>query len=324
MSDGATAGFLATVPLLAGRNESDIADLARVLRRRDVPAGETLWHQGEEARELLLIVRGAVSASLHAPGGRVVEIGRAGAGEMVGELALLDGGGHTMSVHATEPATVLALGKADFVALLARQDPATFSLKRRLASLFTARHREQLRHLAASIGGDVVDLPGEDAARTFAELEYCGPPDSKYLRRMATFHDFDPAALWGFLTSGRYARCPPGRTLLAEGVPSTACYLTINGAVEKVLIRPDGRIRVGLAGPGKAFGYETLIDGLASPVTAITRERSLLLVLRREPFDQLFRREDAISRVFLDVIQRDLVATLRQSLRPHARLAASV
>ena len=324
MSDGATAGFLATVPLLAGRNESDIADLARVLRRRDVPAGETLWHQGEEARELLLIVRGAVSASLHAPGGRVVEIGRAGAGEMVGELALLDGGGHTMSVHATEPATVLALGKADFVALLARQDPATFSLKRRLASVFAERRREQLRHLAASVGGDVVDLPGEDAARTFAELESCGPPDSKYLRRMATFHDFDPAALWGFLTSGRYARCPPGRTLLAEGVPSTACYLTINGAVEKVLIRPDGRIRVGLAGPGKAFGYETLIDGLPSPVTAITRERSLLLVLRREPFDQLFRREDAISRVFLDVIQRDLVATLRQSLRPHARLAASV
>jgi CRP-like cAMP-binding protein len=243
---------------------------------------------------------------------------------MVGEIALLDGGGHTMSVQATEPATVLALGKADFAALLARQDPATFSLKRRLAALFTARHREQLRHLAGSLGGDEADLPGEDAARTFAELDYCGPPDSRYLRRMATFHDFDPAALWGFLTSGRYARCPPGRTLLAEGAPSTACYLTINGAVEKVLIRRDGRIRVGLAGPGKAFGYETLIDGLPSPVTAITRERSLLLVLPREPFDQLFRREDAISRVFLDVIQRDLVATLRQSLRPHARLAASV
>ena len=324
MSDRATVDFLATVPLLDGRNEPDLADLARVLRRRAVPADETLWHQGEEARELLFIVEGAVSASLQAPGGRVVEIGRAGPGEMVGEIALLDGGGHTMSVHAIEPATVLALGKADFAALLARQDPAAFSLKRRLASLFTARHREQLRHLASSLGGDVADLPGEGAARTFAELEYCGPPDSRYLRRMATFHDLDPVALWGFLTSGRYARCPPGRTLLAEGAPSTACYLTINGAVEKVLIRGDRRIRVGLAGPGKAFGYETLIDGLPSPVTAITRERSLLLVLPREPFQQLFHREDAISRVFLDVIQRDLVATLRQSLRPHARLAASV
>ena len=141
---------------------------------------------------------------------------------------------------------------------------------------------------------------------------------------MATFHDFDSLALWGFLTSGRYARCPAGRTLVAEGAPSTACYLTINGAVEKVLARGDRRIRVGLAGPGKAFGYESLIDGLPSPVTAVTRERALLLVLPRDPFEQLFNGEDAVSRVFLDVILRDLVAALRQALRPHARLAASL
>jgi CRP-like cAMP-binding protein len=141
---------------------------------------------------------------------------------------------------------------------------------------------------------------------------------------MTNFHDFDALALWGFLTSGKYARCPSRSTLLVEGAPSTACYLTINGAVEKVLVRGDRRIRVGLAGPGKAFGYETLIDGLPSPVTAIARERALLLVLPREPFDHLFNGEDAVSRVFLDVIQRDLVATLRQTMRPNARLAASV
>ena len=50
----------------------------------------------------------------------------------------------------------------------------------------------------------------------------------------------------------------------------------------------------------------------------------MLLVLPRDLFAQLFNREDAVSRGFLDVIQRDLVATLRQTLRPHARLAASV
>ena len=268
--------------------------------------------------------RAAVSASLHVPGDRVVEIGRAGPGEMVGEIALLDGGGHTMSVRVTEDATVLALGRVDFAALLARQDPSAFRLKRRLAALSPHAIAISSAHLADSLGGEPAGPPAEDAARAFAELEYCGPPDSKYVRRMATFHDFDSLALWGFLTSGSYARCPPGRTLLAEGAPSTACYLTINGAVEKVLVRGDRRIRVGLAGPGKAFGYESLIDGRPSPVTAITRERSLLLVLPRDPFEQLFNGEDAVSRVFLDVIQRDLVATLRQTLRPHARLAASV
>jgi CRP-like cAMP-binding protein len=141
---------------------------------------------------------------------------------------------------------------------------------------------------------------------------------------MATFHDFDPVALWGFLTSGRYVQCPPGQTLLAEGAPSTAYYLTINGAVEKVLVRGEWRIRVGLAGPGKAFGYESLVDGHPSPVTAITRERALLLVLQRDLFGQLFNGEDPVSRGFLDVIQNDLTAALRETLRPCARLAASV
>ncbi|MGN6168049.1 MAG: cyclic nucleotide-binding domain-containing protein, partial [Solirubrobacteraceae bacterium] len=103
-----------------------------------------------------------------------------------------------------------------------------------------------------------------------------------------------------------------------------AYYLTINGAVEKVLIRGSQRIRVGLAGPGIAFGYESLIDGRPSPVSAIARERALLLILKRDVFDQLFHKEDAVSRVFLEAIQRDLLVSLRQTLRPWARLAASV
>jgi CRP-like cAMP-binding protein len=91
-----------------------------------------------------------------------------------------------------------------------------------------------------------------------------------------------------------------------------------------VLVRGDQRIRVGLAGPGMAFGYESLIDGEPSPVAAVTRERAILLVLSADVFDQLFHREDAVSRVFLEAIQRDLLVTLRQALRPSARLAASV
>ena len=324
MSDGETVDFLAGVPLLAGLEEADLAGLARAVRRRTVRAGETLWRQGEEGRELLFVLDGALSASLRLPGDRMVEIWRAGRGEAVGEIALLDGNGHTMSVHVAETATVLALGRLEFAALLARQHPSAFRLKRSLASLFISRLRHQLERLAESLGDASTGPGADDAARTYAELAPCGPPDSKYVRRMGTFHDFDSLALWGFLTSGSYAQCPPGRTLLAEGAQSTACYLTMNGAVEKVLLRGERRIRVGLAGPGKTFGYEGLIDGRPSPFTAITRERTLLLVLPHEPFGKLFNGEDAVSRVFLDVIQRELVAALRQTLRHHARFAASV
>jgi CRP-like cAMP-binding protein len=324
MSDRETVEFLATVPLLEGREEADLVELARVMRRRRLREGEILWRQGDDAREMAFIVDGAVSASLHLAGDRTVEIGRAGRGEIVGEIGLLDGKGHTMSVRVTEAATLLVLGRLDFAALLAGQHPSTFRLKRHLASLFTARLRIQLRHLAVSLGDELAGPPAADTAQALADLEECRPPDSRYVRRMTTFHDFDPLALWGFLTSGSYVRCPPGRTLLAEGAPSTAYYLTINGAVEKVLVRGNWRIRVGLVGPGRAFGYESLIDGRPSPVTAITRERALLLVVPRDLFGKLFNGEDAVSRGFLDVIQQDLMATLRETLRPCARLAASV
>jgi len=318
------ADFLAAVPLFADRDEAGLAELAHVLRRRTVARDEVVWSQGDEARELLIVVDGLLSASLHVPGERVVEIATAGPGDTVGEVALLDGGPHTMSVRAVEGTTVLALGRVELAALLVQQDPAAFGLKRRLAAVLTARHRNQLARLADSLGGEAAGPSAQDADRAFAELEYCGPPDSRYVRRMATFHDLDSLALWGFLTSGRYARCQRGRVLVAEDAPSKACYLTINGAVEQVLARGSRRIRVGLAGPGKAFGYESLVDGGPSPVTSVARERALLLVLPSDRFTQLFHGEDAVSRVFLDVIQRELVATLRQTLRPHARLAASL
>src|SRR3954452_24428376 len=247
MSDRETVDFLAGVPLLAGRGEADLVELARLVRRRTVPEGQYLWRQGDRARELVIIVDGVISKLLDLSGDRTAELGRSGPRDVVGEIGLLDGQGHAMSMRVAETATVLALGRQDFAALLAGQHPSAFRLKRQLAVLLTARLRGQLEHLGASLGG----RPSQQPAAALAELEECKAPDSRYVRRMTTFHDFDPLALWGFLTSGHYVRCPPGRVLLAEGTPSTAFYLTINGAVEKVLVRGDRRIRVGLAGPGR-------------------------------------------------------------------------
>jgi CRP-like cAMP-binding protein len=322
MSD--VAAFLATVPLLEGIPEAELEDLAGVLRRRDLPEGEVLWRQGDEALAMLLIVDGRVSASLQLPGDRTVEVGTLGRGEVLGEMPLLDGGRHSATVRVTAPARLLSLSRADFAALVSRRHPTAFMLKRRIAGVACARLRAQLATLAASLAGDAGGSAATAVPPPPAELEFCGPPHSGYVRRLATFRAFDSLALWGFLTAGRYARCPAGRTVVAEGTTSDACHLTINGAVEKVIVRGGRRIRVGLAGPGQAFGYESLIDGLPSPVSAITRERTLMLVLPREAFARLFGGEESGSHVFLDVIHRDLVAALRQALRPHARLAASV
>jgi CRP-like cAMP-binding protein len=324
MSDRETVEFLAAVPLFEGQPEEDLVQLARVMRRRTLRQGHIVWRQGDDAREMLVIVEGWLSALLDVPGDRAVEIARAGPGETVGEIGLLGDDGRATSMRVAETATVLALGRLDLAALVAGQHPSAFRLRRALALLLTARVRNQLRHLAGSLGGEIAGPAAEAAHDEYAHLESCAAPDSRYVRRMAIFRDFEPVALWGFLTSGSYVMCPRGRLLLSEGAPSPAYYLTINGAVEQLLVRGDRRIRVSLAGPGKAFGYEGLIDGGPSPVTAIARERALLLVVPRDLFGRLFHGEDAVARGLLDAIQKDQLTTLRETVRPFTRLAASV
>src|SRR5262245_56335894 len=177
MSDEATVGFLATVPLLEGLEERYLAELARAMRRRTVRNGELLWHQGDTAKEMLFVVEGSVSVSQHLPGDRSVQVAEVGPGDTLGEIALLDGGGNTMSARVAETATLLVLGRVDFAALIARQHPSAFTLKRRLATLTTARLRALLGILSDSLGGEAAGGPAHDAARAFAALEYCDAPD---------------------------------------------------------------------------------------------------------------------------------------------------
>ena len=210
MSDREIVGFLATVPLFEGWAEADLTELANVARRRTLREGEILWRQGDDAREMAVVVEGRLAATLRSAGDRAREIGLAGPGDVVGEIGLLDGGAHSMTVEVTQDATLLILGKQDIAALLASGHPAAFSLKRRLAQVFAERLRNQLRHLAGTTLEGMLDAPRNAQVQMPADLQECRPPDSAYVRRMASFHEFDPAALWGFLTSGTYARCRSG------------------------------------------------------------------------------------------------------------------
>src|SRR5918994_762218 len=149
--DGGVAGFLATVPLLKGMPGAELAELARVMRRRDLPAGEVLWRESDKASAMLLVVDGAVSLSLHLPGNRTVELGRVGRGEVLGEVPLLDGGLHAATARVVEPARLLSLSRADFAALVSRGHPTAFTLKRRIARIACSRLRLELTALSKSL-----------------------------------------------------------------------------------------------------------------------------------------------------------------------------
>jgi len=74
---------------------------------------------------------------------------------------------------------------------------------------------------------------------------------------------------------------------------------------------------------GPRGGYLGLLDGGPSPVTVATRERAVLLAVPGAMFAELFDGATALSYAFIEAVQRDLIAALRQAERPQARLAAA-
>jgi CRP-like cAMP-binding protein len=259
--------------------------------------------------------------TLRLPGERAIEFAEVGPGETLGELPLIDGGPHSATAQVTESGSLLFFRRSDFAPFVSREDPSAYALNRRLAAVTAGRLRRQLQSLAASLERGSARSREAAPAHTPDRLAPATPPDGAYVRRMATFRAVDAAALDRFLAAGRYVKSERGWTLEQEGAPAAAFYLVINGTVERVLIRDDRRIRVGLAGPGQAFGYEGLLDGAPSPATAIARERALLLALPEEAFARLYGTESSESLTFLDVINRDLAGWLRRAVRPQAHLA---
>src|SRR5919109_470151 len=97
--------------------------------------GDVLFRQGEEANGLFVVAAGSVGIYSRLPGEREVELAVLGAGEVIGELALVDGGTRAATARALEPTSAFFCGRVDFHALVSRMDPAGFAIKRRLTSI---------------------------------------------------------------------------------------------------------------------------------------------------------------------------------------------
>jgi CRP-like cAMP-binding protein len=88
---------LRAVPLFAELSDRDLKDLASVMQERTAEAGKELLVEGESGVGFFVILDGSATASV---GGQ--ETNTLGAGDHVGEMALIDGGARSASVTAGE------------------------------------------------------------------------------------------------------------------------------------------------------------------------------------------------------------------------------
>jgi CRP-like cAMP-binding protein len=102
----------------------EIAALEARAVRRGFARGQALCHQGQIADRVLILTRGRVKVTRSTADGREVVLAFRGPGELVGELAALDGAPRSATIVALEAVEVMALTTEGFLAWLSAHPSA--------------------------------------------------------------------------------------------------------------------------------------------------------------------------------------------------------
>lgn len=138
--------------LFGGLPAQDIDMLAGHARRTVYRKGAVIFARGDEGRSLMAIRSGTVRISTMTVDGKEAVLNMLRAGQVFGEIALLDGKPRTADATAASDCELIVLDRAEFVPLL-RDNP---DLALRIISLLCARMRRTSEQIE-----DVMFLPLE-------------------------------------------------------------------------------------------------------------------------------------------------------------------
>jgi CRP/FNR family cyclic AMP-dependent transcriptional regulator len=112
---------LARVDLFSGLRKKDLRDLATQCREGKFSPGSVMLSQGEQGLGLFIITKGTARITQkNRPDGVEEVLGTAGAGEVIGEMALLDDLPRSATVTAVDEVSVLSLPLWEFRRFLRR------------------------------------------------------------------------------------------------------------------------------------------------------------------------------------------------------------
>ena len=88
--------------------------------RRRLPAGTTLFHEGDLGASMYLVVEGSLQVSKRVIEGAERVLSTLGAGQYVGEMSLLTGAKRSATVRTVEASEVIEIDQPTFIDLLRR------------------------------------------------------------------------------------------------------------------------------------------------------------------------------------------------------------
>jgi CRP-like cAMP-binding protein len=138
---------LQSLPLFRTFRLAELREFIEPLKRFDFTRGQLLYAAGEPPRSCLLIVRGALSMNLPTTTAAAMFAVR-GPGQMMGELALVDGGPQPLDCMAREPTIAFELDRMQFELLRRGGSVVALRFFEAVTSSIVATLRKANAHLA--------------------------------------------------------------------------------------------------------------------------------------------------------------------------------
>lgn len=136
---------LARLDLFASADAVDLDAVAGLAVERHYGEGETLFSRGDAGDGMLVILKGRIRLSIVSTEGRELILREAGSGEVIGEIAVLDGGRRTADAVAVGPLSAGFIGQAPFSRMLVERP----SLQMAIIQVLCSRLRDTTDQLEA-------------------------------------------------------------------------------------------------------------------------------------------------------------------------------
>ncbi|MFC7478242.1 Crp/Fnr family transcriptional regulator [Dankookia sp. GCM10030260] len=225
MTHGSDDERLTRFPMFREVDAISLSEASRLARWRRVQPGEAVIDYDDTSDEVFLIISGTVRIAIHSASGHEVILGEAGAGEIFGEMAAIDGQARSANVTAVHSSVLCCLPRATFLDLVLKTPSAGLLLLRLLTGrlrLLDARNVElavlPVRHRL------IAELLRLSRPRDDGQLRITPPPAQHVLaarigaRREAVSRELSAMAREGLAAVTRQSILLPKPDALREGL----------------------------------------------------------------------------------------------------------
>ena len=294
-------------PLFRDLTAAEIDETRASIQQRRFADGEALMVQGAGSDGAYVILSGRVAVTARLPGGGEAAVTELGAGDLLGEMALLlRGGKRSANARAIGRVEALFIDRRHFDASVHLLRPSSLKLLRRLGLISAAR----LRSVHARVREAVAAAPAPALFRPLPRSDGAEPTcfDVRaFLPILPAFREFAADELDRLFAAALIETHERGRTLSEEGEPPLTCRLVVRGALLAAHRHGDKLHQLDVLGPGRFAGVAAVLDETTTSAAVIAAEHSTILSFDAPAFRALWAGEDRLALRLINAVNADIV-----------------